>query len=38
SHVQGKGLFGIKGEDWSYAAALPLQRFKGASEGTVWRQ
>ena len=38
SHVQGKGLHGIKGEDWSYAAALPLQRFKGASAGTVWRQ
>ena len=38
SHVQGKGLHGIKGEDWSYAAALPLQRFRGASAGTVWRQ
>ena len=38
SHVQGKGLYGIGGEDWSYAAALPLQRFKGASAGTVWKQ
>ena len=36
SHVQGKGLYGIKGEDWSYAAALPLQKFRGASETTVW--
>ena len=38
SHVQGKGLYGIGGEDWSYAAALPLQRFKGASAATVWKQ
>ena len=38
SHEQGKGLYGIKGEDWSYAASLPLQRFQGASAGTVWRQ
>ena len=38
SHVQGKGIYGIKGEDWSYAAALPLQRFRGASAGTVWRE
>ena len=36
SNVQGKGLYGIKGEDWSYAAALPLQKFRGASENTVW--
>ena len=27
--VQGKGLYGISGEDWSYAAALPLQKFVG---------
>ena len=38
SNVQGKGLFGIKGEDWSYAAALPLQKFRGASSDTVWKQ
>ena len=38
SHVQGKGLYGIKGEDWSYAAALPLQKFRGASSDTVWKQ
>ena len=36
SHVQGRGFYGIKGEDWSYAASLPLHKFKGASEGTVW--
>ena len=29
SHVQGSGLYGISGEDWSYAAALPLQKFVG---------
>ena len=34
--VQGKGLYGISGEDWSYAASLPLQKFRGASENTVW--
>ena len=36
SHIQGKGFYGIKGEDWSYAASLPLQKFRGASENTVW--
>ena len=36
SHVQGRGFYGINGEDWSYAASLPLQKFKGASETTVW--
>jgi hypothetical protein len=36
SHVQGRGFYGIKGEDWSYAASLPLHKFKGASETTVW--
>ena len=29
SQVRGKGLYGIGGEDWSYAAALPLQKFVG---------
>ena len=29
SHVQGSGFYGISGEDWSYAAALPLQKFRG---------
>ena len=38
SHVQGKGLYGIKGEDCSYAAALPLQKFRGATSDTVWKQ
>ena len=38
NHVQGKGLYGISGEDWSYAAALPLQKFKGAKSDTVWKQ
>ena len=38
SHVQGKGLYGISGEDWSYAAALPLQKFRGATSDTVWKQ
>jgi len=37
SHVQGKGLYGISGEDWSYAAALPLQKFQKASASTVWK-
>jgi hypothetical protein len=36
NHVQGKGFYGIKGEDWSYAAALPLQKFRGAGNNTVW--
>ena len=38
SHVQGKGLYGIGGEDWSYAAALPLQKFQKESEKFVWQQ
>ena len=29
SHVLGSGLYGISGQDWSYAAALPLQKFVG---------
>ena len=38
SHVQGRGFYGIKGEDWSYAAALPLQKFQKESEKYVWSQ
>ena len=38
SHVQGKGLYGISGEDWSYAAALPLQKFQKESAKYVWSQ
>ena len=38
SQVQGKGLYGISGEDWSYAAALPLQKFQKESEKYVWTQ
>ena len=38
SQVQGKGLYGIGGEDWSYAAALPLQKFQKESEKYVWTQ
>ena len=38
SHVQGKGLYGIGGEDWSYAAALPLQKFQKESEEYIWKQ
>ncbi len=36
SNVMGSGFYGISGNDWSYAAALPLQKFKGAGEKTVW--
>ena len=36
--VQGKGLYGISGEDWSYAAALPLQKFQKESAKYVWSQ
>ena len=38
SQVQGKGLYGIGGEDWSYAAALPLQKFQKESAKYVWSQ
>ena len=38
SQVQGKGLYGIGGEDWSYAAALPLHKFQKESEKYVWTQ
>ena len=36
--VQGKGLYGISGEDWSYAAALPLHKFQKESAKYVWTQ
>ena len=36
--VQGRGLFGIGGNDWSYAAALPLQKFQKQSAKYVWTQ
>ena len=36
--VQGKGLYGISGEDWSYAAALPLHKFQKESEKYVWNK
>ena len=36
--VQGTGLYGISGEDWSYAAALPLQKFQKQSAKYVWNQ
>ena len=38
SQVQGKGLYGISGEDWSFAAALPLQKFQKESAKYVWSQ
>ena len=36
--VRGTGLYGIAGEDWSYAAALPLQKFQKQSAKYVWNQ
>ncbi len=36
SNVMGSGFYGISGNDWSYAASLPLQKFKGAGDKTVW--
>ena len=36
SQVQGKGFYGISGEDWSYAAALPLQSFQKSTARRVW--
>ena len=36
--VQGTGLYGISGEDWSYAAALPLQKFQKRSAKYVWNK
>ena len=36
--VRGTGMYGIGGEDWSYAAALPLQKFRGATSDTVWKR
>ena len=38
SQVQGKGLYGISGEDWSYAAAMPLHKFQKESAKYVWEQ
>ena len=38
SHVQGKGLYGFSGEDWSYAAAMPLHKFQKESAKYVWGQ
>ena len=37
SQVQGKGFYTIPADDWSYAAALPMQKFVKAQEGTVWK-
>ena len=36
--VRGKGLHGIGGNDWSYAATLPLQKFQKESAKYVWTQ
>ena len=36
--VRGSGMYGIGGEDWSYAAALPLQKFQKQSAKYVWNQ
>jgi hypothetical protein len=36
SQVQGRGFYGISGQDWSYAAALPLQKFQKATARKVW--
>jgi len=36
-HVRGKGFYTIPADDWSYAAALPMQKFVKASEGKVWK-
>ena len=35
--VRSKGFYGISGEDWAYAAALPIQQFEKASASTVWK-
>ena len=37
NQVQGKGFYGISGEDWSYAAALPLQKFQKEPASRVWK-
>ena len=37
NHVQGKGFYTIPADDWTYAAALPMQKFKKASNSEVWR-
>ena len=36
-HVRGKGFYQIPADDWSYAAALPMQKFKKASQSKVWK-
>ena len=36
--VQGRGFHGISGEDWSYAAALPLHKFQKKPASYVWKQ
>ena len=36
NHVQGKGFYTIPADDWTYAAALPMQKFKKASNSEVW--
>ena len=38
SQVQGRGFHGISGEDWSYAAALPLYKFQKKPASYVWKQ
>ena len=35
--VRSKGFYGISGEDWAYAAALPIQQFEKADASTVWK-
>ena len=37
SQVQGKGFYSIPADDWSYAAALPMQKFVKASNSKVWK-
>jgi hypothetical protein len=36
TQVRGRGFYGISGEDWSYAAALPLQSFQKSTARRVW--
>ena len=37
-HVVKKSLYRISGEDWAYAAGLPMQMFKKESASYVWKQ
>ena len=37
-HVVKKSLYRISGEDWAYAAGLPMQLFKKESASYVWKQ